>query len=409
MPAGSSVTSGCSEGTVFRFDRKIVVVDTPGIFDTKHSNREIKEEISKCIGFTSPGPHAFILVVSLAVRFTEEEKRSVDHFLNQFGENIYNYFIILFTRIDELEKHKRTLKDHLKKAPPALIQFIKKCGGRYYSFNNDLQDDEQVRLLLDGIKRNVEKNDGNHYTSEMYKKAEEQIRKIENEKLLKEKEERERDYQKITNEIENKYKTKIDQGTKDLQDIQTKLRSLTKRHEDSKREMILMNDQREEKLKKEIQELEAKYEKEIQIKMSEKEGKMNDLLVKLEKQDESTKQIEQKSNRQKEKLELEIKNLKSEHERMINLKKKESDDRYTELKSTLEDEIKRNNKEIAKKKREEKKYKKKIRRMEETRAKNITTVKEKLMEALRNFEMDLRDKIRQEMEKNNLTWLGKGW
>lgn len=349
------------------------------------------------------------MVVSLAVRFTEEEKRSVDHFLNQFGENIYNYFIILFTRIDELEKHKTTLEDHLKKAPPALIQFIEKCGGRYHSFNNDLQDDKQVRLLLDEIKRNVEKNDGNHYTSEMYKKAEEQIRKIENEKLLKEKEERERDYQRIKNEIENKYKTKIDQGTKNLQDVQTKLRSLTQRHEESEEKMKLMNDQRGEKLKKEIQEIEAKYEKEIQIKMNEKDKKMNDLRVKLEKQDESTKQIEQKSNRQKKILELEMKKIKSEHEKMINQKKKESDDKYTELKFTLENEIKRNKEEIEKKKKEEKKFSKKIQRMKDTRAKNITLVKEKLMETIRNFEKNLRDKIRQEIEKDNVTWLGKGW
>ena len=176
-PSGSSVTQGCAFATCERFGQTMVVVDTPGIFDTARTTELIQSELSKCIGITSPGPHAFILVLSLAVRFTEEEKRSVEHFVNHFGEDIYKYFIVLFTRLDELEKHKITINQHLESSPPELIQFIKKCGGGVFGFNNEIKNESQVQVLLQGIRENVSKNGGKCYTNEMYTKAEEELKK----------------------------------------------------------------------------------------------------------------------------------------------------------------------------------------------------------------------------------------
>lgn len=105
MPVFSwrSQTKTCSQDSAVRFGKNILVVDTPGIFDTELSNEVTQQEIMKCIGITSPGPHAFIFVVSLG-RFTEEEKKTVDHFVKWFGNTVYQYFIVLFTREDELEK-----------------------------------------------------------------------------------------------------------------------------------------------------------------------------------------------------------------------------------------------------------------------------------------------------------------
>lgn len=100
--SGSSVTRKCSLNSSIRFQHNIKIVDTPGNFDTALKNKEIQEEISKCIYFTSPGPHAFVLVLSVS-RFTNEEQEAMEHFAKYFSEDIYKYVIILFTRRDDLD------------------------------------------------------------------------------------------------------------------------------------------------------------------------------------------------------------------------------------------------------------------------------------------------------------------
>lgn len=201
--SGSSVTSKCAQQSAIRLKQKILVVDTPGIFDTTQNNKNIQEEIVKCISISSPGPHAFILVLSIA-RFTDEEQKSVQHFVNAFGENIFRYFIVIFTRKDDLDEEEKSLTDHIKSVPATLQIFIKKCGGRVIAFNNRLknkENDEQVEKLLSMVTDNVERNKGECYTSEMY---------IEAEKILKEKDaeickqatlEREKELQKMRKEI----------------------------------------------------------------------------------------------------------------------------------------------------------------------------------------------------------------
>lgn len=121
--AGSSVTSKCSQKSAVRFGQKILVVETPGIFDTKETNENIQREISKCISISSPGPHAFILVVEIA-RFTMEDQHSLQHFVDCFGENIFKYLIVLFTRKDDLDHEERSLEDHIKNVPQNLKSFI---------------------------------------------------------------------------------------------------------------------------------------------------------------------------------------------------------------------------------------------------------------------------------------------
>lgn len=196
--SGSSVTSKCSQQSAERFNHNILIVDTPGIFDTTKSNESIQEEILKCITITSPGPHAFILVLCVS-RHTEEEEKSIQHFVDSFGEHIFKYFIVLFTRKDDLDEESKSLEDHIKTVPSKLQKFITKCGSRIIAFNNRLkgeQNDEQVKLLLSMIYTNVEKNNGECYSDEMYiaaerllKKREAEIReeeKIKQEKIIQE-------------------------------------------------------------------------------------------------------------------------------------------------------------------------------------------------------------------------------
>ena len=191
MISGSSVTHVCLQNSVNRFNRKIVIVDTPGIFDTEETNEKIQEEIFKCIGITSPGPHAFILVINAAERYTSEEERTVEHFVKYFGENVYKYFIVLFTRKDQLDAKNITIEEYVRGCPSKLQRFIEKCGNRILAFDNNLEgpeQNEQVKKLLDIILENVKRHGDDFYTNDMYIEAENKIQLIEKEKLQPEKE-----------------------------------------------------------------------------------------------------------------------------------------------------------------------------------------------------------------------------
>lgn len=183
----TSITKTCSMNYVVRFGKKIVLVDTPGIFDTDVPNDKTQTEIMKCIGITAPGPHAFIMVVNPA-RFTEEEMKTIDHFVKYFGETVYQYFIVLFTRKDELDRENISLNSHLSNVPKKLKEFIGKCDERIIAFNSKLkgaESDAQVKELLEMIEENVHKNGGRFYTNEAYEEAEREIKKMEKELIIK--------------------------------------------------------------------------------------------------------------------------------------------------------------------------------------------------------------------------------
>lgn len=121
------------------------------------------------------------MVLNIA-RYTEEEQKSVQHFVNSFGENIFKYFIVVFTRKDDLDEEGRSLEDHTKSVPPNLHAFIGKCGNRVIAFNNRLtgkDSDEQVKKLLAMVFEIVKRNKDECYMNEMGVEAEKIILKRE--------------------------------------------------------------------------------------------------------------------------------------------------------------------------------------------------------------------------------------
>lgn len=176
--SGSSITLTCNSKQDRVFDRDIQVVDTPGLFDTRKDNNVTSLEIIKCIHMTCPGPHCFLLVIAPG-RFTKEHNECVESLFQYFGNDVYRFFIIVFTKRDELERNGCTLEDFITTLPSNFKATIEKCNYRYIAINNKAQGPEkcyQVRTLFDMIDNIVAKNNG-YYTNEMYKKAEEEMRR----------------------------------------------------------------------------------------------------------------------------------------------------------------------------------------------------------------------------------------
>lgn len=181
--SATSVTSKCKKERGEVVGRKFAVIDTPGLFDTSLTNETVWEEIGMCIGMSSPGPHAFLVIVQLG-RFTEEERQTVKMIQETFGEDADKYTMVLFTYGDKLKK--QTIEQFVSKSKD-LQDIIEKCYGRYHVFNNEAENLSQVSQLLEKIDKMVEDNGGSFYTTEMYQKAEEEIKK-EKERILKESE-----------------------------------------------------------------------------------------------------------------------------------------------------------------------------------------------------------------------------
>ncbi|XP_046562913.1 GTPase IMAP family member 7-like [Haliotis rubra] len=176
--SASSVTKSCQHAMFERFGRDILLLDTPGFFDTGASQRSIEKELKKSVILTSPGVHAILFVIGVG-RFTEEEVTSVERFLTFFGSESKRHVIVIFTRKDELEKSGKSLKNFID-SNKKLKTFINESGGNYVAVNNDSTEDNEefVQELLELVDTLVRQN-GGHFTNKMYQEAESQMKKIE--------------------------------------------------------------------------------------------------------------------------------------------------------------------------------------------------------------------------------------
>ncbi|XP_058258452.1 uncharacterized protein LOC131361403 [Hemibagrus wyckioides] len=295
----NSMTKMCQKGIGEVQGRSVAVVDTPGLFDTTLSNEEVTEEIGKCVSMLAPGPHAFIIVLSVD-RFTEEEKVTVNLIKKMFGPEAAKYSIVLFTRGEKLKN--KTLEDYLKTNDHAYVnKLIRDCGGRVHLFNNCTEDTAQVNKLLQMIEEMIHFNRDNYFTNEMFEMVEMSIQQKQKQ-MLKEIEEQ---MQAEKEALKVRYEEELEQMRKQLEE---------ERHE---RENAFK--EREEALRREYEKKEAeqkeKWKKEKQIREEEEKRQTAENKRKL---DEMTEEL----GNQKAKYEEEQKRRKEQEEERENLNRK---------------------------------------------------------------------------------------
>ncbi|XP_035850133.1 GTPase IMAP family member 7-like [Sander lucioperca] len=145
-----SETSECKAKTKSVNGRSITLIDTPGFFDTKRSEEELKLEILKCITECAPGPHAFLIVLKVE-RFTEHEQAVITTINQHFSEEVLRYATVVFTHVLDNKYWKNNQQDEYKSN-----QF-------------------QVKELLNTIEKTIEVNKGSCCTNEMLQTVEDVI------------------------------------------------------------------------------------------------------------------------------------------------------------------------------------------------------------------------------------------
>ncbi len=73
-----SVTRTCARGEAQIDSRVISVIDTPGLFDTLMSEEKQRDELMRCIEMSVPGPHVFLLVISLGCEICRRGEKHSD-------------------------------------------------------------------------------------------------------------------------------------------------------------------------------------------------------------------------------------------------------------------------------------------------------------------------------------------
>ncbi|KAI5153869.1 Gtpase Imap Family Member 7 [Manis pentadactyla] len=175
--AAQAVTQHCQKASREWKGRNLLVVDTPGLFDTKETLKTTCKEISQCVISSCPGPHAIIMVLQLG-RYTPEEQKTVALIKSVFGRPAMKHMIILFTRKDDLGD--QSLRDFIAGGDVKLRSILKECGNRFCAFSNragDAEKEAQVQELVELIEKTVQNNGGAYFSDAIYKHVEERLRR----------------------------------------------------------------------------------------------------------------------------------------------------------------------------------------------------------------------------------------
>uniref|UniRef100_A0A8C9VGH0 AIG1-type G domain-containing protein n=1 Tax=Scleropages formosus TaxID=113540 RepID=A0A8C9VGH0_SCLFO len=178
----SSVTKETDKKKGVIAGRKVALVDTPDWFTLGLSEKEIEDDVGLCYSLSSPGPHAFLLVVPVG-RYIDRERGELDKMIKIFGKDSLGHTMILFTHGDELKD--KTIQEFIQTGTEDLKWLIEQCEYRYHVLNNHvLKDNTQVEELLGKVDEMIDKHNGSSYCNEKYRATESHIINVQKRLLM---------------------------------------------------------------------------------------------------------------------------------------------------------------------------------------------------------------------------------
>ncbi|XP_032363960.1 GTPase IMAP family member 8 isoform X2 [Etheostoma spectabile] len=114
-------TSKCVANSGEWRGKPLTVVKTPDMFSLSEKN--LRREVINCMTLCPPGPNALLLLVKPS-EFTEENRQSLKFILSLFGQDAFEYSMIILTH-------------PWKGMTVPVNELLKDCGGRHYSMSED--------------------------------------------------------------------------------------------------------------------------------------------------------------------------------------------------------------------------------------------------------------------------------
>ncbi|XP_048742833.2 GTPase IMAP family member 7-like [Ostrea edulis] len=288
-----SCTSTCQREMCVINDQRIEVIDTPGLYDTSKTEEMVKKELSKCMEMSLPGPHVFLVILSVE-RITEQEKYTLKYMADIFGgQDFLNHTIIVITRKDNFDNEVDSddededldvseILDDFVRTSEDLSRMVKQCNGRCVAISNASHIEKPKRRregqrLLHSINQLIQKNEGVCYSNDLFEDLErkrESIRKEEERKRQnaikemerqrnerkKEKERRERNIEQLKKDIdkeEEKLKRDKSRSKNGMFELKEKLQEMASENE----EMELRMKEERKRIKREIKEMREENDK----------------------------------------------------------------------------------------------------------------------------------------------------
>ncbi|XP_022047302.2 GTPase IMAP family member 6-like [Acanthochromis polyacanthus] len=155
-------TTTCVRKDVFAAGRRLVLVDTPELWD--EDGAEDVELVKDCLALALPGPHVFLLVLQVG-RFTQGEGDMLGRLQRIFGREFAEHAVVLFVHFEGKTREK--IDGYVAGAHAALQELVRKCGSRYYELSvaksQNALSYPQVKDLLSGINKLAASHGGRSY------------------------------------------------------------------------------------------------------------------------------------------------------------------------------------------------------------------------------------------------------
>ncbi|XP_024610202.1 GTPase IMAP family member 6 [Neophocaena asiaeorientalis asiaeorientalis] len=170
------VTKAFQRGRRAWAGKELEVIDTPDILSPGAAPRGTARGACEAMAFSSPGPHAVLLVTQLG-RFTEEDQEGVRRLQELFGAGILARTILVFTRKEDLDGG--SLEEYLRETDNReLARLDVVCERRHCGFNNRAQgaeQDAQLKELMEQIEAVLWEHEGRYYSHQAYRQSQRDV------------------------------------------------------------------------------------------------------------------------------------------------------------------------------------------------------------------------------------------